>query len=642
MIDFHAKNPIGQSVEKDQLSRKLAVILHADVVGSTTLVQQNEALAHERIQDAFNRFSETITCYGGITRELRGDAILAEFDRASDAVSAALAFQISNRNFNSALNDDIQPSLRIGVSLGEVIVADNTITGAGVVLAQRVEQLAGPDGLCITAALHEALPRHMPFELDDLGEQAIKGFDDPVHVYKVSITSGQTIPPPDLTGKAGSSSGKRQVVASAVIALVLASGLLYFFMPRDTVTEEGQVDVAVPSTDKPSLAVLPFTNMSDDPSQIYFSDGISEDIITGLSRLKNLIVISRNSSFTFRNTSAKVQDIGKDLGAKFLLEGSVRKAGMKIRITAQLIDTGSGHQLWAERYDRELTDIFAVQDEITEKIVSILSIQLTGDEQQQITNSATKSFDAYDLFLQAQTSSASRTKEGRTQAAEILRQAISVDPGFARAYGALGVVLTRLVIAGYSDSPGEMKERSLELAIRAEAMNPNSPQVQWSLGYIYLYRNQFEEAVEAIERAISLSPSYADAYALLALIKNEMGQAEEAIRLIEKGMKLNPHYSWDYLYNLGRANYALGRYERAVEYLQQALDRNESVGQPRLFLAASFVQLGQLDEAEWEVDEVQTTFPSFTLSHLRTIFPITDRELLEKFVTDLTAAGLPE
>ncbi len=195
-------------MEKDLLSRKLAVILHADVVGSTMLVQENEALAHKRIQDAFNRFSKFINSYTGKTREVRGDAILAEFDRASDAVSAALAFQISNLDFNSNLDDEIQPRLRIGVSLGEVIIADNTITGAGVVLAQRVEQLADPDGLCITAALHEALPKHLPFELDDLGEQMLKGFDDQVHVYRVSMTPGDAIPPPEQNSQIERSSRK--------------------------------------------------------------------------------------------------------------------------------------------------------------------------------------------------------------------------------------------------------------------------------------------------------------------------------------------------------------------------------------------------------------------------------------------------
>ena len=629
-------------MEKEQLSRKLAVILHADVAGSTTLVQQNEALAHERIKGAFGRFSEVINSYGGVTRELRGDAILAEFDRASDAVSAALAFQISNRNFNLALNDDIRPILRIGVSLGEVIVADNTITGAGVVLAQRVEQLAEPDGLCITAALHEALPRHMPFELDDLGEQAIKGFDDPVHVYKVSITSGQSIPPPDLTVKTGSSSGKRQVVAAAVIALVLASGLFYFFMPRDTGTEEAQVDVAVPSADKPSIAVLPFNNMSDDPNTDYFSDGISEDIITDLSQLKNLAVIARNSSFTYRNTSAKVQDIGKDLGAEYLLEGSVRKAGNQIRITAQLIDTVNGHHLWAERFDRELIEMFALQDEITEKIVSALSIQLSGDEQRQLAKNATNSFEAYDLFLQGQILGARFTKEDSLEAAQTYRKAIELDPGFARAYGALAITLTRQVFGGHSDSPAETKERSLEMARKAVAINPDSPQAQWALGYVYMYRNQFDKAIDALERSVSLSPSYADGYAMLALINNNLGHAEEAIRLIEKGMKLNPYYSWDYLYNLGRAYYALGDYQKATEYLQQALERNEAPRVLRLFLIASLVQLDRLEDAEWEVMQLEVTNPEVTLSHLNSVLVIADTELLNRLMNDLRSAGMAE
>ena len=642
MIDFWAKNPIGQSMEKDQLSRKLAVILHADVVGSTTLVQQNEALAHERIQGAFNCFSEIINSYTGITRELRGDAILAEFDRASDAVSAALAFQISNQDFNSTLNDDIQPRLRIGVSLGEVIIADNTITGAGVVLAQRVEQLADPDGLCITAALHEALPKHMPFELDDLGEQVLKGFDDPVHVYKVSVSSGQSIPPPEENYKVSPSSSKWHIVTSAVIALVVTVVLVYFFEPWKTGTEKAQVDIAVPQADKLSIAVLPFTNMSDDPDQVYFSDGISEDIITDLSQLKNLSVIARNSSFTYRNTSVKVQDIGRDLGAKYLLEGSVRKAGNQIRITAQLIDADSGHHLWAERFDRELTEMFALQDEITDKIVSALSIRLSSAEQQQLSRSMTNSFEAYDLFLQGQISGASFTEEGIAKAIQTYRKAINLDYDFARAYGALAVMLTREVNMGFSNSPVETMERSLEMARKAVSINPDSPQAQWALGYVYMYRKQFDLAVEVLEQAVSLAPSYADGYALLALIKNNLGEAEDAISLIKKGMELNPYYSWDYLYNLGRANYALGRFEEAKNYLLQAMERNQAPGVNRVFLVASLVQLGELEDAEWEIMQLETSHPQYSLSNLSQVLPITDQILRDRLNDDLRTAGMAE
>jgi adenylate cyclase len=629
-------------MEKDQLSRKLAVILHADVVDSTSLVQQNEALAHERIRSAFNQLSEYIDSYHGLTREIRGDALLAEFERASDAITSALAFQAANEKANASINDDIKPRLRIGISLGEVVIADDTITGAGVVLAQRVEQLSDPDGVCITAALHEATPRHLPVDLLNLGQQELKGFDDPVNVYKATLSAGQAIPPPEPTVDEGTSLSRWTLATISVVAIIIAISAIAWLKSSTPGMEVQMQDSDASQVEIPSIAVLPFDNLGDDPSQTYFSDGISEDIITDLSQLKNLAVISRNSSFTFRDTSIKVQDIGKDLGAKYLLDGSVRKDGSQIRITAQLIDTGSGHQLWAERYDRELIDMFAVQDDITEKIVSTLSIQLTGDEVRQLANSATNSFEAYDLFLQGQLSADNFNKEGYIQAAEIYRRAISVDPNFARAYGALAVVLTRMVNGGYSDTPGEMKERSLELARKAVSIDSKSPQVQWSLGFVYLYRRQLDEAVKAIERAVLLSPSYADGYALLALIKNNMGEAEEAIQAIEKGMELNPHFSWEYLYNLGRANYALGQYEKAVEYLQQALERNEFPSQPRIFLMASYVQLGQQDDAEWEVDQLGMSHPQFTLSHLKAILPIQDKKLLEKFVSDLTAAGLPE
>ncbi len=440
-----------------------------------------------------------------------------------------------------------------------------------------------------------------------------------------------------------STRNRKAVIGFATIGFLIVTSA-YFLLKLPEVREElkSPEHMVLDMPDKPSIAVLPFTNMSDDPEQEYFSDGIAEDIITDLSQLKKLAVIARNSSFTYKGTSTKVQDIGKDLGVKYLLEGSVRKAGNQIRITVQLIDTNSGHHLWAERFDRELTDMFTVQDEITERIVSALSIQLTGKEQQQLAHSATNSFEAYDLFLQGQELGAHFTEEGFDQAAEFFRQAISLDPGFARAYGALAVVLTRQVTLGYSDSPAEMKERALELAHRAVLMNPNSSQSHWALGYVYMYKNQFDEAVEALERAVSLSPSYADGYALLALIKNNMGHAEDAIRLIDKGMDLNPYYSWDYLYNLGRAHYALGHYKQAVEYLQQALERNEIPRAARLFLIASYVQLGQQDDAEWEVMQLEVSSPEVTLSQLQRTLVVSDTLLRGRLISDLRSAGMVE
>ncbi len=629
-------------MDKDQHTRKLAVILHADVIGSTSLVQQNESLAHARIHGVFEKLSGVVESYGGATRELRGDALLAEFDRAFDAVTAALAFQAANVAANAAIDDQIKPRWRIGISLGEVIVADATITGAGVVLAQRVEQLCDPDSVCITAALHEALPRRMPFDLSSLGEQALKGFDEPVTVYRTQLRPGHPIPSPEQSKDAVPASTGNRRWLGALVAAIAAFALILWLQPWTPGTVERADGATSLSADKPSIAVLPFENMSDDPDQAYFSDGISEDLITDLSQLKNLAVIARNSSFTYRDRSVKAQLIGQDLGARYLLEGSVRKAGNHIRITAQLIDAASGHHLWAERFDRELTEMFAVQDEITERIVSALSIQLSGDERQQLAKHATNNFEAYDLFLQGQIVGARFSREGLAEAALTYRRVIDLDPGFARAYGALAVVKTRQVIYEYTDTPQQTMERALDLARKATSMDPASPHTQWALGYVHLYMEEHEKAIEALERAVTLSPSYADGYAMLALINNHLGRAEQAIRLIEKGIELNPYYSWDYLYNLGRAHYALGEYQKAIAYLQQALERNEAPRAPRLFLIASLIQADRQDDAEWELMQLETTYPDVSLSQLRAVMAIADAELMQKLTDDVRLAGMAE
>jgi len=629
---------------KDDLSGKLAVILHADVAGSTQLVQKDEQLAHERIQDAFRRFSETIGKYHGRVQELRGDALLAEFERASDAVTAALAFQSDHNDHLENINDDIQPNIRVGIALGEVVIADSTVTGAGVVLAQRVEQLAEPDGLCITSAIHEALPNRMPFSIESLGEQALKGFEDHVRVYRVQLSTGESVPlPQQKSHRQVTPKNWWQRTAIVVAVVLVALGVGYWSKYSLSQEEPASIErMAFPLPDKPSIAVLPFTNNSSDPEQGYLSDGISRDIITDISKIRGLTVIARNSSFGYRDSEATVQEIGKSLGAQFILDGSVQKSGDRLRITSQLVDSQTGHQLWAEQFDRQLTDVFLLQDEITREIISALSIRLSVDEQKHMVRNVPTSFEAYDLFLRGQQASVNFTEEAITEATELYRQAIHLDPNYAHAYGALAVARIRQFFLGYTDTPVRTRDRALELAQKAAAMDPYSHQIQWSLGYIHMYRKEFNEALEAAKRGVSLTPNYADGFALLALVKNNLGQADDVIPLIEKAMLLNPHYTWDYIYQIGRAYYAMDEYDNAVSYLQEAIERNEAVGIPRLFLAASYVNLGQLEEAEWEITQTQMTHPEYTYTHLQKIMPIGDKKLLARFFRDIHSAGLTE
>ncbi|MCZ6856285.1 MAG: hypothetical protein O7G86_20405, partial [Gammaproteobacteria bacterium] len=322
--------------------RKLAVLLHADVVGSTSLVQENETLAHERILDTFQRFSEAISNYGGIAHEIRGDALVSEFARASDAIGASLAFQVANTSHNEQLSDDIRPVLRIGIAMGEVVVADNTVTGEGVILAQRLEQLAEPGGIRIQGAVYETLPKRLPFKYENLGEQQVKGFDEPVKIYAVSLKPGAEVPEPEPLS---------------------------------------QTDTATPDLSETSAkAILPITNKGDDPDQEHFSDGITEDIITALSQISGLLVVARNSTMIYKDKAVDIKQVGREQGVGYVLEGSVRKSGDKVRVTAQLIDAITGHHLWAEHYDRKLDDIFQVQDEITKNVTTELQLHLPQGE----------------------------------------------------------------------------------------------------------------------------------------------------------------------------------------------------------------------------------------------------------------------
>ena len=384
----------------DTPSRKLAVILHADVVGSTALVQANETLAHQRIRDTFRRFSEAISVQGGASHEVRGDAHVAEFPSASDAVEAALSFQASNTTYLNDLPDEIKPVIRVGIAMGEVVVGDDTVTGEAVVLAQRLEQLAQPAGICIQAMAKDTIPKRLPYIYEDLGEQAFKGFGEPVLAYTISQASDTQV-------------GETEPVTQ--------SELVYLELP-----------------DEPSIAVLPFSNMSGDPEQEYFSDGITEDIITALSKVSSLMVVARTSTFTYKDRAIDIKQVGREQGVRYVVEGSVRRAGDRVRVTAQLIDAVTGHHIWAERYDRELHDIFAVQDELVREIVTALDVELREGEQHRMWSSGTDNLEAWECVQLGQPIVSGSVPGDGERAKKLFERASELDPNYAMAWVMLG------------------------------------------------------------------------------------------------------------------------------------------------------------------------------------------------------------
>ncbi|RLA11949.1 MAG: hypothetical protein DRQ59_08695 [Gammaproteobacteria bacterium] len=592
-------------MENDRLSRKLAVLLHADIVGSTTLVQKNETLAHQRIQSLFKSFTKTIDAYRGTTRELRGDALVAEFDRASDAVAAALAFQILNGELNSTIEDDIQPHLRIGISLGEVIIADNTITGAGVILAQRLEQLAESGGVVVQGAISETVPTRMPFEFVSLGEQELKGFDQPVRAFAANLRRGEELPAPEA----------------------------------EPISEPAK-PAAPPIPENPSIAVLPFTNMSGDPEQEYFADGITEDIITTLSKISGLFVIARNSTFTYKGTAIDVKQVAQELGVRYVVEGSVRKAGQQVRVTAQLIDASTGHHLWADRYDHTLTDIFALQDELTRKIVTAVDVELTEGDQIRVWRDSAGDMVAYEHFAKGRDFFSQVTRKAISQGQQEFEKALALNPQFAAAHAYIG---WNHAVAGVWWSDDRQEAFSAARAAAEAALSLDNDQVDalGVLAFIDLYSDEHDRAERIAVEAATLNPNSADMHDTLAMIQSFSGKSDEALSTARHTCRLSPRIP-ENLLELGRAFYEGERFEEALDPLDKLiLDRPYWITARALLIVTS-VALDNRELTKYHTTELLRSRSNFSVGSWTRTLAYKYPDDCERYLDRLRFAGLPE
>jgi TolB-like protein/DNA-binding winged helix-turn-helix (wHTH) protein/Tfp pilus assembly protein PilF len=430
----------------------------------------------------------------------------------------------------------------------------------------------------------------------------------------------------------------RRNIIAAGIAIIIITGV--FFLKGGFNTIEQSVET---STRTPSVVVLPFENLSNDPNQDYLSDGITDDLITDLARADSVRVIARQSSYHFKNNPANLEDVARKLNVLYIVEGSVRKSGNRIRVNVQLSNTDKGESIWAERFDIDVNDIFKLQDNITNDVMNAMVGPFSSKQPKLVESRGTKNFDAYDMFLIGQLYIKTRSKQGYEQSMNAYRRAIEIDPNYARAYGAMAVTLTRGYRYQWSDlSLVEARERALELANKAVELNPSSPQIYWSLGYVHLHRREYDAAENAAKKSVALSPNYADGYALLANIVNWRGKAMDAEKYIKKAITLNPYYSFQYPSTLGLAYYNLGRYEEAITYLRDAIYRNESALNPRLFLAATYTRLNLMEEAAWEIEQIKANRPDVTLSSLDNILPFENKIYMNVLREDLRKAGLPE
>jgi TolB-like protein/class 3 adenylate cyclase len=620
----------------DPLKRKLAAILHADVVGYSRLTGEDEEGTYRLVRSGLDLFAESIQSHNGTVANYAGDAVLAEFPTASEALTCAAAVQQTLKERNEDLPEEGKVRFRIGVNLGEVIVDHDDIYGDGVNVAARLEGLAKPGGICISQAVYAAVGRKLDLIYQDIGLQQVKNIAEPVHAYQV-LLDGEA---PSAIPRAIRRRSAAMIAGGLVLCLILA-GVTWLGFERFG-EETGAEDTMVLLEDSmPSIAVLPFQNLGGDSKDDYFIDGITNDIITDLSRFSNLFVIASNSVFKYKGKAVDIKDVGRDLGVRYVLEGSIQKVGNSMRLNAQLIDATTNHHLWANRYDREMDDIFAVQDELTESIVAALQVTLTEIEQSRTARQYTNSLEAYDLFLRGR-SYLRGSKQTHLKAQGLFDQAIAVDPDFAAAYAEKSLTYFPGFIMPMSRDPSVVED-ALLAAERAVDLDPTLPLGQARLAWALFANRRHEEAIAAGKRAVALGPSDAESHAQLGNVLNWAGQAEEAIPHLERAMRLNPHYPFYYLFYLGHSHYLLGNREQAIELMEQVVTRAPYFLPVRRHLAVLYEEVGRSEDAKAQTMEVLRIFPGASIEDERArCFYRWEPALMERFFDGLRKSDMPE
>jgi adenylate cyclase len=599
----------------EDFKRKLTAILSADVKGYSRLMGEDEEATVRTITAHRKVITSVIEKYRGRVVDSPGDNILAEFVSVVDAVQSGVEIQEVIRAKNAELPEDRRMEFRIGINLGDVIQEGERIYGDGVNIAARVEGLADPGGICISGSAYEQIENKLALGYDYIGEHTVKNIVKPIRVYKVP-TGPETIQ--KVTEEKRPAPGWQRAALAVVIALVVVAGGVAVWKssrpPTSPPIEAASVEkMAYPLPDKPSIAVLPFVNMSGDPEQEYFSDGLTEEIISALSGVPKLFVIARNSTFTYKGKPVKAQQVAEELGVRYVLEGSVRKSGDKVRITAQLVDALNGHHLWAKRYDRNLKDIFAVQDELTKEIITAMQVKLTQGEQARTVARGTDNLEAYLKCLQANELALKHNIESNALRKQLAEEAIALDPEYAWAYYLLGGSYEEELWLGTTKSPKESLAKATELLQKAIVLDDNLAEAHGLLGFIYAIEKQHDQALAQGKKAVSLNPNSARAHMYLGKVHTFAGRYEESIPEYKKAIRLNPIPPGYYYWSLGLSYGLAGQYDDAIPWCEKAVHMQPDSLLARIMMTAVYSWSGRDEEARTEAAEVLRIDPDFSL-----------------------------
>jgi adenylate cyclase len=631
---------------QDKFKRKLTTILSADVAGYSRLMGEDEAATVKTLEQYKEIMGGLIRQHRGRVVDSPGDNLLAEFTSVVDAVQCAVATQKELKARNEELPENRRMRFRIGVNLGDVIEEESRIYGDGVNIAARLESLAEPGGICVSKTAFDQIETKLPFGYEYLGEQKVKNIVKPVGAYRVLMEPRVTVAGEQKKAKSANMRHNTIIAAAAAVLLIAVGvGIWQFSMRSAIVGPLSDEKLASPQSSAElvgdqSIAVLPLTNLTGDRKKEILCDGISEDIINALSRLPKLTVIARNSTFVYKGKAFNAHDLGEELGARYILEGSVLRADERLRVSVQLFDTTSGKNIWAETYDWQLQDLFAVQEEITLNIISALQIKLSEGLQAKLWRNRANNLEAYTKLMQALEHFRKFNKEDNCLARQLCEEAVAIDPEYAGAYRTLAWTYWADALHGFSKSSSESIKKAMDLAQKALSIDDQDPFVFYLLAGIQLLRREHDLALANIRKASEMDPNSADILAYKGLCLNDAGEPAEALASIQKAQRLNPHYSSWYDGQMGLSYHLMGDDEKALEYYKKMRERTPNSYFPRVRIILSYIDLNQLSNAQAEAVELLKISPDFSTA-IWANQPYKDHKLLENELAALKKVGLP-
>ncbi|HSM40932.1 MAG TPA: adenylate/guanylate cyclase domain-containing protein [Afifellaceae bacterium] len=635
------------------MARRLAAVMAVDIVGYSRLIELDEAGTLSAVSERLRTLIEPrVRQYHGRIVKLMGDGTLIEYSSAVDAATCAVEIQCAMADRNADTPPEKQIRYRIGINVGDIVVEGDDIFGDGVIIATRLETLAEPGGVCIADSALNQIRGKLDLTFEAMGGRKVKNVSAPVVAHRIVLDKKAAALRTEIAEVEPRQSPRyrdyRVALAACALAAILALAWWQAPVPGQQGVSAGGSptrQAANPQEDRPTLAVLPFANISGDKEQEYFSDGMTEDLITDLSKLANLRVVSSTTTAGYKGRSIDVREIGKALGVRYIVEGSVRKAGNLIRINAQLTDATSGSHIWAERYDGILDDIFSLQDQVLAKVVDTLALKLSAQERNRLSAKGTQSVAAHDLYLKGLFQESAFTREGNGKARALYEQALSIDPDYALPYTRMANILELNARNGWTDDIQGDLQRAVDLAEKATRLDPENPRTHWSLGRAAARlraEGSVKRGIKALQRAIELDPDFADAYAFLGVLYTGDGRADDGLRSVETAMRLNPNYPFWYLFMRGMTRYVVEDYDQAIADFEAAIARSPTAPFLRWWLAAAYAQAGRMDDAEWQVEELYLTGFDGSISTILETNPIQYPPYVKLYREGLVKAGLPE